>query len=147
MSRGTTAGGQTHHAFLRLVSVKKRQWNDFLIVLLEVLFGFSSMLTKQRRSKNMSYFGELNRLLRFTFSTTNHRVFPYDCLAAHLRYGAFVFCHRTEFYSTRHCPLVYQFAHCTNMPTSVRYKIAFALFLHRVTYRCRLGLSCCVPRL
>lgn len=95
MSRGTTAGGRTHHAFLRLVSVKKESEMIFNL-LLEVLFGFSSILTYQRRSKNM-YFEELNRLLRFTFSTTNHRIFPYDCLAARVRYGAFVFCHRTEF--------------------------------------------------
>lgn len=97
------------------------------------------MLTKQRLSKSMSYFGELNCLLRFTSSTTNYRIFPRDCLAAHVRYGAcvcFFFFHRTEFCSTMHCPLLYQFAHCANMPVSVRYKIAFALFLQRVELWC-----------
>jgi hypothetical protein len=146
MNRGTRAGDRTHRAFLRPVSVKKKKktvqlfCNPLLFrlsgdmvrkryVLLEVLIGFSSMLTQQRRSKNV-YFGEVNLLLRFTFSSSNHRIFPFDCLVANIRYDSFDFCHRTEFQSTRHCPLLLQFVHCINVPAAVRYKM-------HLRYSCR----------
>jgi hypothetical protein len=88
------------------------------------------MLTKEMRFKNMSYFGELKRLLRFTFSTTNHRIFLYDCLAAHERYGAFVFCFVLFFvtepsFSPRDTVL-----YCTNLHTALMCQLLYDIRLH-----------------